>query len=166
MDFWGIVIGFIALILIIILLHRWYCVATVSSETITVSDKGIVVESYGSGESAGTMSHYMVYTTNGQALKNTNNIWFWKFRSDELQGKLKKGKKYKIMRSKGLGENTKEMMSQTTMNPETRRLIKILPEDAVLTAETFEMLLGDNLQARKDHIAEYGAQYLDMVDIS
>lgn len=76
------------------------------------------------------------------------------------------GKKYKIMRSKGLGENTKEMMAQTTMNPDTRRLIKILPEDAVLTAETFEMLLGDNLQARKDHIAEYGAQYLDMVDIS
>ena len=96
MDSWFVVAGIIGLIVLLALLHRWYCVATVSSETITVSDKGIVVESYGSGESAGTMSHYMVYTTNGQALKNTNNIWFWKFRSDELQGKLKKGKKYKI----------------------------------------------------------------------
>lgn len=76
------------------------------------------------------------------------------------------GKKFKIMRSKGLGENTKEMMAQTTMNPDTRRLVKILPEDAELTAETFDMLLGDNLQARKDHIAEYGSMYLDMVDIS
>ena len=76
------------------------------------------------------------------------------------------GKKYSIMRSKGLGENQPEMMWETTMNPETRRLLKIMPEDAQLMAETFEMLLGDNLQARKDHIAEVGAQYLDMADIS
>ena len=127
MDFWGIVIGFIALILIIILLHRWYCVATVSSETITVSDKGIVVESYGSGESAGTMSHYMVYTTNGQALKNTNNIWFWKFRSDELQGKLKKGKKYKIktwgIRIPWLGLY-KHIISATEVKTTTRKVVK------------------------------------------
>ena len=70
--------------------------ATISNETITVSDKGIVVDSVGTGDGAYTVSHHMIYTTNGQALKNTNNIWFWKFRSDELQGKLKKGKKYNI----------------------------------------------------------------------
>lgn len=96
MDFLFMVVAIVGLVLLVLLLNRWYCMATVSSETITISDKGIVVESYGSGETAGTMSHYMVYTTNGQAIKNTNNIWFWKWRSDELQGKLKKGKKYKI----------------------------------------------------------------------
>jgi len=76
------------------------------------------------------------------------------------------GKKYKINRSKGLGENTKEMMALTTMNPSTRRLIKVMPEDAQKTAEVFDLLLGDNLQGRKDHIAENGYKYLEMADIS
>ncbi len=96
MDFWLMVAGFVGLIILILLLNRWYCMATISNETITVSDKGIVVDNVGTGDGAYTVSHHMIYTTNGQALKNTNNIWFWKFRSDELQGKLKKGKKYKI----------------------------------------------------------------------
>lgn len=96
MDIWLMVAGFVGLIILILLLNRWYCMATISNETITVSDKGIVVDSVGTGDGAYTVSHHMIYTTNGQALKNTNNIWFWKFRSDELQGKLKKGKKYKI----------------------------------------------------------------------
>ena len=96
MDFWLMVAGVVGLIILILLLNRWYCMATISNETITVSDKGIVVDSVGTGDGAYTVSHHMIYTTNGQALKNTNNIWFWKFRSDELQGKLKKGKKYKI----------------------------------------------------------------------
>lgn len=96
MDFWLMVAGFVGLIILILLLNRWYCMATISNETITVSDKGIVVDSVGTGDGAYTVSHHMIYTTNGQALKNTNNIWFWKFRSDELQGKLKKGKKYNI----------------------------------------------------------------------
>ena len=76
------------------------------------------------------------------------------------------GKKYKINRSKGLGENTKEMMALTTMNPDTRRLIKVMPEDAQKTSEVFDLLLGDNLAGRKDHIAENGYKYLDMADIS
>jgi len=84
---------------------------------------------------------------------------------EQICAKLE-GKKYSIMRSKGLGENQPEMMWETTMNPETRRLLKIMPEDAALMAEVFDMLVGDNLQARKDHIAEVGAQYLDMADIS
>ena len=84
---------------------------------------------------------------------------------DELVKTLE-GKKYSIMRSKGLGENEPEMMWQTTMNPETRRLLRVLPEDAARTAEVFELLLGDNLQGRKDHIAECGSQYLDLADIS
>ena len=61
-----------------------------------------------------------------------------------------------INRSKGLGENDPEMMSLTTMNPATRRLIKVTPEDAERTAQVFDMLLGDNLSGRKDHIAANG----------
>ena len=76
------------------------------------------------------------------------------------------GKKYTIMRSKGLGENEPEMMWETTMNPETRRLVRILPEDAVKTAEMFDVLLGENLIGRKQYIAEFGAKYLDLADIS
>ena len=76
------------------------------------------------------------------------------------------GKKYKIDRSKGLGENDPDMMWLTTMNPATRRLIRVMPEDVERTAAVFDLLLGDNLQGRKDHIAENGYKYLDMADIS
>lgn len=76
------------------------------------------------------------------------------------------GKKYTIQRSKGLGENDADMMWLTTMNPKTRRLIQITPTDAARTAETFELLLGDNLAGRKEHIAESGYLYLDMTDVS
>ena len=76
------------------------------------------------------------------------------------------GKKYKVDRSKGLGENDPEMMWLTTMNPETRRLVKVLPDDAEETARVFDLLLGDNLAGRKDYIAENGCRYLDMIDVS
>ncbi len=76
------------------------------------------------------------------------------------------GKNYIIQRSKGLGENQPEMMWQTTMNPETRRLIRIIPEDVTRTQEMFELLLGDNLAGRKEHIAQNGAKYIDLTDVS
>ncbi|MGM9641343.1 MAG: type IIA DNA topoisomerase subunit B [Faecousia sp.] len=76
------------------------------------------------------------------------------------------GKKVTINRSKGLGENDPEMMWMTTMNPETRRLIKVMPEDAERTALYFDMLLGNDLSARKDFIAENGQRYLELADIS
>ena len=76
------------------------------------------------------------------------------------------GRKYKVDRSKGLGENDPEMMWLTTMNPETRRLVKVLPDDAEETARVFDLLLGDNLSGRKDYIAENGCRYLDMIDVS
>ena len=76
------------------------------------------------------------------------------------------GKKVKIQRSKGLGENDPEMMWMTTMNPDTRRLIKVMPEDAERTAWYFDVLLGDELAQRKDFIAENGAKYLELADIS
>ena len=75
--------------------------------------------------------------------------------------------KYTIQRSKGLGENDADMMWLTTMNPATRRLIKINPDDMKdIIAEKFELWLGDNLQGRKDYIAENGYMYLELADIS
>ncbi len=76
------------------------------------------------------------------------------------------GKKYDVQRSKGLGENDPEMMALTTMSPATRRLIKVMPEDAVRTAQVFDLLLGDDLTGRKNHIADSGYKYLDLADIS
>ena len=74
--------------------------------------------------------------------------------------------KYTLQRSKGLGENQPDMMNMTTMNPETRRLIKVMPQEAERTAEMFDLLLGDNLQGRKDFIAENGYLYIDEADVS
>ncbi len=74
--------------------------------------------------------------------------------------------KYTIQRSKGLGENDPEMMSLTTMNPATRRLVRVDPAAAEATAEMFDILLGDNLNGRKEYIAAHGAEYLEMVDLS
>jgi len=76
------------------------------------------------------------------------------------------GKKVKIDRSKGLGENDPDMMWLTTMNPETRRLIKVMPSDVEETARVFDLLLGDDLAGRKEHIAANGSLYMDMVDVS
>lgn len=74
--------------------------------------------------------------------------------------------KVKINRSKGLGENQPEMMWETTMNPETRRLILVTPDNVQRTQEVFELLLGENLAGRKEFIAEEGYKYLDLTDIS
>ena len=84
---------------------------------------------------------------------------------DEIVSSLA-GRKFDVQRSKGLGENEPDMMWLTTMSPDTRRLIKVMPEDAQRTARIFEMFLGSDLQGRKDHIAETGYQYLELADIS
>ncbi len=89
-----------------------------------------------------------------------------KERSDIAAQLENEGKKFDIQRSKGLGENEPDMMWLTTMNPETRRLIKIMPEDVERTAQVFDLLLGDDLQGRKNHIADNGYKYLDLADIS
>ena len=85
-----------------------------------------------------------------------------KVRIAEKLGKAK----YTVQRSKGLGENEPDMMWLTTMNPETRRLIKVTPSEAAATSEMFDLLLGDNLQGRKDFIATNGYLYLDDMDLS
>ena len=83
----------------------------------------------------------------------------------EILAKLD-GARYTIQRSKGLGENDPEMMSLTTMNPATRRLIQVSPTDAEETLRMFEMLLGDDLQGRKEIISQRGSEYLEMADVS
>ena len=99
---------------------------------------------------------------------NCKNDTYFAFDEGEKAEILRKlqGKKYTIQRSKGLGENEAEMMWETTMNPETRRLIRVTPEDIDPTREMFDLLLGDNLAGRKEYIAENGWQYLDVADIS
>ena len=99
--------------------------------------------------------------------KSGEKTWF-AYSEKEKADILKKleGKKVNVQRSKGLGENDPEMMWMTTMSPETRRLIRVLPEDAEETARVFDLLLGDNLAGRKDYIAENGHRYLDMIDVS
>lgn len=74
--------------------------------------------------------------------------------------------KFTIQRSKGLGENEPDMMNLTTMNPATRRLIKVLPDDAEKTSQMFDILLGDNLSGRKQYIVDHGAEYADSLDLS
>ncbi|MDE7292845.1 MAG: DNA topoisomerase, partial [Oscillospiraceae bacterium] len=98
----------------------------------------------------------------------TKNMTYFAYDEREKTAILEKigDEKYKLERSKGLGENDPDMMSLTTMNPDTRRLIKVNPTDAEATAEMFELLLGNNLEGRKTYIAENGSAYLELADIS
>ena len=99
---------------------------------------------------------------------NTKNMTYFAYDENEKREILSKieGEKYNLQRSKGLGENQPDMMNLTTMNPETRRLIKISPTDAEQTSIMFDMLLGDDLAGRKDYISENGYLYMDDVDVS
>ncbi|MCL1830987.1 MAG: toprim domain-containing protein [Oscillospiraceae bacterium] len=95
-----------------------------------------------------------------------NKVYFAysEYERAEIMAKLS-GERYTLQRSKGLGENEAEMMWMTTMNPETRRLIKITTQDAEDMAEAFDLFLGDNLVGRKNYIAEHGSDYLDDIDL-
>ena len=99
---------------------------------------------------------------------NTKSKTYFAYTEQEKAGILARveNEKYTIQRSKGLGENDPEMMWLTTMNPASRRLIQVLPADAEETSRVFDLLLGDNLAGRKEHIALHGAEYLDDLDVS
>lgn len=99
------------------------------------------------------------------ATKDETYFAYTEQEKDEVMKKLV-GKKYTIQRSKGLGENEPDMMNLTTMNPATRRLIKVMPSEMIKTGELFDMLLGDNLSGRKDFIAQNGHNYIDSADVS
>lgn len=99
---------------------------------------------------------------------NCKNDTYFAYTESEKQKFLDQlgNAKYTIQRSKGLGENEPDMMNLTTMNPATRRLIKVMPTDAEQTSRVFDMLLGDNLSGRKDYISENGYLYIDVADVS
>lgn len=101
-------------------------------------------------------------------INTKDETWFCYTEKEKQQALEEIGdRKYTVQRSKGLGENEADMMWLTTMNPKTRRLIKVEPDySPEAVAEKFDLLLGDNLQGRKDHIAENGYMYLDLADIS
>ena len=101
-------------------------------------------------------------------INTKDETWFCYTEKEKQQALEEIGdRKYNVQRSKGLGENEADMMWLTTMNPKTRRLIKVEPDySPEAVAEKFDLLLGDNLQGRKDHIAENGYMYLDLADIS
>lgn len=100
-------------------------------------------------------------------INTKDQVWFAYTEKEKTDALEKIGnQKCTIQRSKGLGENDPDMMWLTTMNPKTRRLIKVEPEDAQRTAEIFDMLLGDNLQGRKQHITDNGHLYIEMTDLS
>lgn len=100
-------------------------------------------------------------------ITSKGKTWFAYTEKEKVQILAKlEGGKYAIQRSKGLGENEPEMMWQTTMNPESRRLIKIVPDEMQKTELMFDLLLGDNLQGRKSFIEENGTKYMDMIDVS
>ncbi len=99
---------------------------------------------------------------------NTKNETYFAYNESEKDEFIKKigAEKYTIQRSKGLGENEPDMMNFTTMNPNSRRLIKVMPEDARKTSEMFDILLGDDLSGRKEYIIENGYRYVDNLDVS
>ena len=98
--------------------------------------------------------------------KGETEFAYNEFEKAEITARLDKaGMKYTLQRSKGLGENEPDMMWKTTMNPATRRLIRVTPTDAEATARMFDIMLGDDLQGRKQYIAEHGAEYIKDADI-
>lgn len=97
--------------------------------------------------------------------KDKTYFAFTEREKEEFAAKLK-GQKFTVQRSKGLGENEPDMMNLTTMNPATRRLIRVLPDAAEQTSRMFDLLLGDNLEGRKAFIAQNGYQYIDTSDLS
>ncbi len=100
-------------------------------------------------------------------ITSKNDVYFAYDESEKDEFIERIGKeKFTVQRSKGLGENEPDMMNLTTMNPKTRRLIKVMPDDAEQTAQIFDILLGDNLQGRKDYIVEHGSEYIDNLDVS
>jgi len=96
-----------------------------------------------------------------------NETWFAYNEQEKAQAlKELEGRRFTMQRSKGLGENDADMMSLTTMNPSTRRLVQVCPTDAKATADMFELMEGDNLAGRKEHIATHGHKWVALADVS
>ena len=80
---------------------------------------------------------------------------FYVYTDEELKKEVEKiGGNTTVTRFKGLGEMSSEQLWETTMNPKTRKIKKIFIDDALEADRTFSMLMGDDVQARKNFISE------------
>lgn len=88
------VLFFLFLFFIGFLVSGCYARGTRRKTTFVVKEKGTLTHGYVNEGNGSTWTNFMIYTRDGRALKNVNTIWYWKWRSTELQAKLQKGKKY------------------------------------------------------------------------
>jgi DNA gyrase subunit B len=98
-------------------------------------------------------------------LKNSNKA-LWVYSDDEKEAKVKEfgSTKVEVQRYKGLGEMNPDQLWETTMNPDARTIIKVSIEDAVNADYMFHLLMGEEVEARREFIKDH-AKLATNVDV-